>query len=926
MHVPDLPDSAGDERSQSARLQIAVVSHTHWDREWYHTAERFRQRLVALVDAVLAAPQREGFLLDGQAIVLEDYLRVRPEAQSHLAAALQQGLVEAGPWFVLADNLIPSGEALLRNLEAGRRVLRRMGATPPPVLYCPDTFGHPAAMPVIASGYGFPVAVVWRGAGGGGHPPQDAFLWAAASGERVLVYHLPPDGYEIGSALPAEHDAARARWERLGPLIRARCATGLALLLNGADHHARQPDIATRIAQLSRAADGDVIVEQLSLRTWAERFAQAAQQVDVPSVHGELRDSYGYTWTLAGTLATRAHQKRVNATLERTLRCDVEPWLAMLRLRVGAPGTSDVSGRLTMRQLPVLLHRAWEDLLTTHPHDTLCGCSIDAVARAMSQRQEVVQAQLVGLREAALHELLGYDPVAARAHEVQPVNAPVVLRNRAARVRQGIATVVIRDTVADVPVGPLSADAGSVTARANQRTSVWAEGWVTQELQHAIGYERRESPQHYPDNDLVRRRRMLVWVPPVPALGASVVAMGDPPKGDMPFSTAPWRPVTVHTRPECIEVSNNHLTIIVANVDTAPSVSLHVGQRRIDDLCWLETRHDEGDTYTPAPRGEAERLRAVRAWVRHHGPLRAVMRIAWRAEGATRAIGSVGALRVMTDLEVDTGSSVLRCRIRGINRRTNHRLQWVWRTDVLSPRVMADAAFGPVAREPITPPVHTRESVPPGMPLHRWLCAADRDRAATLISDGLAEGEVAPHRLAVTLLRATGELSRNDLPERPGHAGWPAATPEAQTLGAFRATLGLMLHEASPRGALDAAALQRITHAVEDELTPLVGESWRDLLQSSMVLPGVALHGAGLEASAITLAETDPEAIVLRAVNLVDDAVSGWWAMPDAGPWDVTPCRLDETAMGPDARCGETIPLRCSAREVVTLRVRRARV
>jgi alpha-mannosidase len=52
-------------------LQVCVVAHTHWDREWYHVAPRFRQRLVALVDALLA-DSAGPFLLDGQAITLRD--------------------------------------------------------------------------------------------------------------------------------------------------------------------------------------------------------------------------------------------------------------------------------------------------------------------------------------------------------------------------------------------------------------------------------------------------------------------------------------------------------------------------------------------------------------------------------------------------------------------------------------------------------------------------------------------------------------------------------------------------------------------------------------------------------------------------------------------------------------------------------------
>ena len=907
--------------SRPSRLRVAVVSHTHWDREWYHPAERFRQRLVALVDAILDDPGPVPFLLDGQAIVLDDYLRVRPEAFTRLADALQRGVIEAGPWYVLADNQIPGGEALIRNLEAGRRMMHRFGAVAPAVLYCPDTFGHPAAMPLLAHGFGLPVAVAWRGIGGVGHPTQDAFVWMAPSGERVVVHHLPPDGYEFGSALPLDEAAVRARWAKLQSLLAPRSATGIVLLLNGADHHARQPDLERRLAMLAEVAAPEAEVVPQSLTQWGEAFATAAQQTALPVVTGALRNSYGYTWTLSGTLATRAHQKRTNAILERTLLRDVEPWLALLRLQRTTLSVPDTAARVKMAQLPALLHRAWEDLLATHPHDTLCGCSVDAVARAMTQRQEAVHAQLPGLRESALQGLLRHDPVAARERAVRREGAPVVIRNRTARPRHGIARVVVMDTLADVAVGPGSAANASPNA-APPATAQWIHsGWITQELGTRITYHRRESSQHYPDNDLVVERQLLTWSPPVDAFGLRVMSLEAPPP-----QAASWTPVSVRIDGEQILCANDHLTVRVEHAETSPTVTIIAGDRRIDDACWIETRPDAGDSYTPAPRGVATRLRAVRAWVTHRGPLRSTVRIAWRAADASRTVGPRGDIRVVTDLEIDAESPVVRCRMRGTNRRIDHRLQFVWRTDQSEhATVTADAAFGPVVREPITLPVDTHESVPPGMPIHRWLCTSEQGRAATLLSDGLAEAEPAPHRLALTLLRSTGALSRNDLPERPGHAGWPAAIPEAQCLGAFRAVCGLMLHKAAADGAVDGAALEAISAAADDLLAPLVGASWRDLTTDIHEVSGIALTGRGLEVSAITLSAVDPSAILLRAVNLASEPADGTWTMPDDGPWDITPCRFDETPIGATEQRRGTIPFRASARGVVTLRVQRAR-
>jgi alpha-mannosidase len=281
-------------RPDSMAIDVHVVAHTHWDREWYQPLERFRQRLVGLIDELLDAPTpantRQSFLLDGQTILLEDYLSIRPGRAGELAARLRSGAIEAGPWYVLADELIPSGEALVRNLLEGRRVLARFGAVSPPVLYCPDSFGHPAALPDIARGFALPLIILWRGYGGRRWPAGDTARWAAPSGESVLVYHLPRDGYEFGAHLPTMPDAAAARWQRMRRELVPRSTTGVMLVPNGADHHALQPGFDAAIAALERVGSNDG-VHRSSLRRFAERLGERSGGQRPPLVRGELRDS-----------------------------------------------------------------------------------------------------------------------------------------------------------------------------------------------------------------------------------------------------------------------------------------------------------------------------------------------------------------------------------------------------------------------------------------------------------------------------------------------------------------------------------------------------------------------------------------------------------------------------------------------------------
>jgi alpha-mannosidase len=187
-------------------LDVVVVPHTHWDREWYQPAGRFRQRLVALVDELLdriaAGDAPPAFLLDGRRGARR-LPRRAPRRREALAAALAAGRLEAGPWYVLADTLLPGAEPLVRNLLAGRRAVRALGAEPPPVLYCPDSFGHPAALPALAAGFGS--RRWWRGAAtaGAAGRPATPLWWRAADGARALLLHLPPDGLRVRLAAAA---------------------------------------------------------------------------------------------------------------------------------------------------------------------------------------------------------------------------------------------------------------------------------------------------------------------------------------------------------------------------------------------------------------------------------------------------------------------------------------------------------------------------------------------------------------------------------------------------------------------------------------------------------------------------------------------------------------------------------------------------
>ncbi|MEP6780500.1 MAG: glycoside hydrolase family 38 C-terminal domain-containing protein, partial [Gemmatimonadaceae bacterium] len=579
------------------------------------------------------------------------------------------------------------------------------------------------------------------------------------------------------------------------------------------------------------------------------------------------------------------------------------------------------------------------------PHDTLCGCSIDAVALAMNGRLASAMTQADGLRSSALTLALNHNAVRARSEPIssQPV---VVVRNRSARRRGGVVELVLDETLRDEGVGPSSAllhePIDSVVTKVPHITGV-----PLQAIKAKLVNRRRESPQHYPDNDVARAHYALGFMDRVPPLGLSMRTVSfvaensaensvfglnenvdrfkdgfpndfddDPFKyersGMMEFNAS-----KLDELKDEIELRNDRITVTASSNGITLSLS-HYGNvgRTIDKVLSFETTRDEGDSYTPAIRGEPEPLvlRSVKAGAR--GPLRSSMHITWSTGGKRNRIV------VKATLILDAYSDVVRVDIRGDNQRRNHRLRMNFTTDISAgdeKQVWADAAFGPVSRKPIILPLHDqrREMVPATMPMHRWVTASNNSSGATLHSDGLAEVEARDDGvISLTLLRAIGQLSRNNLPERPGHAGWPADIPLAQSIGKFRARVGLQLH-----GAWSAQTRDEIEISSDNLLLPLTGETWRDLSELPRELTGPMLLGEGLRWSTVTLAD-DNDGIVLRCTSDSDVAQSGTWTLP-SGDWEFARARLDETLLDNWQQAESKIEIIVPPLGALTLRVRR---
>jgi alpha-mannosidase len=367
--------------------KLHLVSHTHWDREWYLTFQQFRLKLVRLVDKLLSIlesdPDYRHFMLDGQTIVLDDYLYMRPENAATLRQYVQEGRLHIGPWHILPDEFLVSPEATIRNLLQGQRTSERFG---PKMMvgYIPDPFGHIAQMPQILRGFDIQVAAFRRGLS---TEPCELW-WQAPDGSRLLTAYLR-DGYDNAAwSDPAQPEKFLEDIRRLRDSLLPHTACTHLLLMNGTDHMEPHPETSRAVAYVNAHLENDRLVHS----TLPEYFAAIQAEIDedqIPTVFGELRDPQRHH-LLPGVLSTRMWIKQRNHACETLLEKWAEPFSAFASLLEGGPQTAGAPSTRLGNPAPIL-RQAWRMLMENHPHDSICGCSIDQVHTEMRPRFDQVE-------------------------------------------------------------------------------------------------------------------------------------------------------------------------------------------------------------------------------------------------------------------------------------------------------------------------------------------------------------------------------------------------------------------------------------------------------------------------------------------------------------------------------------------------------
>lgn len=776
-----------------------IISHTHWDREWYMPYEYHHALLVELMDTLLETLDNDldfkSFHMDGQTIMLEDYLQVRPDQKDKLDKYIREGRLHIGPWYILQDEFLTSSEANVRNLQIGHRDAKQYGGNISKIGYFPDSFGNMGQAPQLLKQADIDVAVFGRGVKPTGfnnqvtenstyESPFSEMVWQSPDGSRVIGI-LFANWYCNGMEVPVEESQAIPYWEKRIADAEKYASTNHLLFMNGCDHQPIQTDLSKAV-EIAKKLFPDVDFVHSNFNDYVDK-AKRALPDNLQTVEGELRSQRTDGWyTLVNTASSRVYLKQMNAECQTLLEKVAEPLAAF----------AHQSGKPYPHHLFVY---AWKMLMQNHPHDSICGCSVDEVHREMITRFEKSKQMTEMIVNESLDSLL---PQIDTTIFDGKRAVPFTVFNTAGYDRSGVVEVtlelqrryfreahpsVLAPEMKREPIEP----GAVVDAAGTVLDCEWEDAGVL------FGYDLPKDKFRQPY--MARMIKVRVQAQNIPAFG---------------YQTLAWVPGAAKEAAASLVTGEFTLEneFIQAAVEEDGSVKLtdkrtgHV----YDGLNVYEDAGDIGNEYMfRMPAGSTplttKGLKAERRLI-EDTPFRAVIEVAhdWSIpisadetlkqemleivdfpkRTAQRSTEMVS-FRIVTRYSLDRGAKRLDVHVTMDNKSKDHRVRALFPTGFVSETHLADSIFEAARRNNVP----AKEWKNPSHDQHQqtYVSVSDGKLGLTIANIGLCEYEVSQdnkNTIAVTLLRSTGEL---------GDWGY-FPTPEAQCLGTNTASYSIIPH------------------------------------------------------------------------------------------------------------------------------------
>jgi hypothetical protein len=912
--------------------QIKVVSNTHWDREFRRSFEKTRRRLMTMLDVTLdilaGDPKYHSYTMDGQSIMIDDYLEMRPERRPLVEKLVRAGRLIIGPYYTLAEEFSVGHEALVRNLLWGRKTVQKYGGQTGTVAYTPSSWGQTGQLPQILRDFGLTRMMFYRGIS---HHEADAeWVWAAPDGTKVMasrfaLYARYNWYYQVHRAVTTgrtfakdyvwgERDELPFRfadglagedlaYDLLSPTVqydRGRLkqaiedmieaegphfTTEVFLAMHGHDISVAHPLESKIIADSKELLGKRYRIEHTDLEQYWQELEKHLDLKNLPVLTGERRaylKEGKWTFLFPGTVSARTYLKQRDFNATNRLAAYAEP-LASLAASLGA-------------QYPTrYLERGWGYLLSNHTHDANGGCAPDVVGLDMEYRyRKAVDIGDIVTEDAMAHIAKRLSPAKLPANAVQ-----LIVYNPLPYPRDVVTLIDL-----EVP-RPMKAQAVALEHPADRNV-------VRQPISAEKSSSFVDSIWDVPTILDSNRIRFYAHLKQLPALGYRVYQVKADPH-------EPRDPHSLVTGPNTLE--NEHLRAEVNGDGTLDILCKRTGRL----YCGLNHLIDQGESGNAwkhvSPRYDRKHVSlgvAARVAVTESGPLVGVIRADYEfpvpadyADGLRRSETLVN-LPVRVEYRLTAGAKQVEVSLTVDNRARDHWLRAGFPTGLDTDETWADSHFDVLAR-PIPIPDSTGwvEQAGGTHPLRTFVEMHDRKGGIALLPKGIYEYEAFEDErrtLALTLIRAcriklaVSEEKQTELPDQG-----------VQCPGEHRFEYAIHVHVGDWRAANLLSSAARYATPVR---AAVVGRGKGDLPHEAGLL---AIDNPNLHITAIKQAE-DGDGLVVRLFNPLATKATATLAFGRriAG---AARCRMDEGGAEKLKPAGAKLGIQVGPKKIATYRI-----
>ena len=779
--------------NMNKKYDFPIIPHTHWDREWYFTTSRSKiyslNHFKEIFDVLENNKNFSHFLLDAQLSIIDDYLEFHPYDENRIKKLVTEGKLIIGPWYTQTDQMVISGESIIRNLYYGIERAKDFGAYMK-TGYMPDSFGQSAQMPQLLNGFNIKYNTFKRGLGDS-HYPKNEFYWESPDGSRVFNMYL--DRYGNFVYFTSEADSLNNLMTKLKEETDRRSLIGTLTLYNGEDQRPVRknlPEIVEKLNELN--PDSNFYISTID--NVMEKAENNGFHYD--TVKGEMTSGQ-FSRVHKSIYSTRADLKIKNNKNENLIVNISEP-LSSIAYKSGFEYENRV------------FEQAWKLMAENAAHDSIGMCNSDETNNSIEYRNDTVKSLMDNLNDLKMREIGSAIP----EKDIFQFQVYNFLPYR----RSGVLKTEIFTPFTDVEIYDTD---GNIYKTKVLKTEKLEER-IKNKMKSEVGFNTNDNPRWIKENVEIYKTELLIYLKDMLPLGYRTLFMRKKELVDKVY--------------EC-STGMNQIENEILNVRVQKNGSIVIKDKKNnlekEGFLIFEDSGDAGDTYDysepyndrilTSENSEIEILETEKNSLLNKIKYSLKMNIPHNLTSREQEQDNIQ-IEFLVTLTLEKESSLVKVDIEVENKAIEHRVRVLFKTGIESVESIADQQFGTIRRPVYLSEVKNwrengwNEKPRTLEPMQSFVSLANEHENVSIITDCVREYQIIGEKLdtiALTLFRSTPEMGKAELKDRPGRASGMANwdTPDAQLLKNLKFNFAIFIGK-------EGYSASKISNMSKEYLTP----------------------------------------------------------------------------------------------------------